>query len=91
MNHHRWQQFYQPPTSPLARLGLVLVGIGTLALSFFLGLFVLAIAMGLALIGAVVLGVRRLFAGRPGPADEGGPIDVEYRVIQRERRRPPED
>ena len=91
MNYHRWQQFYQPPTSPLARLGLVLVGIGTLALSFFLGLFVLAIAMGLALIGAVVLGVRRLFAGRPEPGKEGGPIDVEYRVIHRERRRPPED
>jgi len=91
MRNDRWYGFYQPPTSPLARLGVVLVGIGTLALSFFLGLFVLAIAMGLALIGAVVLGVRRLFSGGAGPGDEGGPIDVEYRVIHRERRRPPED
>lgn len=90
MRYDRWNSFYQPPTSPLARLGLVLVGIGTLALSFFLGLFVLAVAMGLALIGAVVLGVRRLFAGQSAGADEPGPIEVEYRVVHRERRNPPD-
>ncbi len=86
MNHHRWQQFYQPPTSPLARLGLVLGGIGVLALSFVLGLFVLAIAMGLALVGAVVFGVRRLLSGRSSQAEQGqGPLHVEYRVVRREK------
>ncbi len=91
MRNDRWYEFYQPPTSPLARLGMVLVGIGTLALSFFLGLFVLAIAMGLALIGAVVLGVRRLLAGRAGRGDDSGPIEVEYRVVHRERRNSSKD
>lgn len=88
MNHQRWNQFYQPPASPLARLGLVLGGIGVLALSFVLGLFVLAIAMGLALVGAVVLAVRRLLGGG-GAADSrtDGPLEVEYRVVHRERGR----
>lgn len=91
MRNDRWYQVYQPPTSPLARLGFVLVGIGTLALSFFLGLVVLAIAMGLAVIGALVLAVRRLLSGRSGRAEGSGPIEVEYRVIHKERRGPPED
>ena len=87
MMNERWQRFYQPPASPLVRVGMVLAGIGILALSFMLGLFVLAIAMGMAVIGAVVLAVRRLFAGSP-QVDEGkGPIEVEYRVIHRERRK----
>ncbi|NDY95949.1 hypothetical protein [Wenzhouxiangella limi] len=86
MKHSRRSPFYQPPTSPLARLGLALAGIGILALSFMLGLFVLAIAMGLALIGGVVIAVRRLLAGKSSPEDEArGPIDVEYRVIHRSR------
>ncbi len=80
--------FYQPPTNPLARLGLVLVGIGVLALSFMLGLFVLAIAMGLALIGAVAIAVRRMLTGnRSEQPDDSGPIDVEYRVVHRQRDR----
>ena len=70
---------------------MVLVGIGTLALSFMLGLVVLAVAMGLAVIGAVVLAVRRLLAGRSEPTDDSGPIEVEYRVIHKERRGPPKD
>ena len=86
MDNRRRSPFYQPPTSPLARLGLALLGIGILALSFMLGLFVLAIAMGLALIGGVVIAVRRLLAGRKPDDDQGsGPIEVEYRVIQRQR------
>ncbi len=86
MMNDRWRQFYQPPPGPLARVAMVLVGIGVLALSFMLGLFVLAIAMGMALIGAVVLGIRRLLAGRGQPPPGQGPIDVEYRVVHRERR-----
>lgn len=84
--NERWRTVYQPPASPLARLGMVLVGMGVLALSFMLGLFVLAIAMGLALIGGIALAIRRLLAGRASPVDESGPIEVEYRVIHRERR-----
>lgn len=80
-----WQRFYQPPENPLVRLGLVLAGIGILALSFILGLFFLAVAIGLAVIGFIVLTVRRWLgaSGRKKPDD--GPIDVEYRVVHRER------
>ena len=68
-------------------MGLVLAGIGILALSFLLGLFFLAIAIGLAVIGFIVLSVRRwLGLGRPRkPEDET--LNVEYRVIHREQRR----
>lgn len=84
--NEQWRRFYQPPTSPLARLGLVLLGIGILALSFILGLFFLAIAVGLAVIGAVVLTVRRWLGIGQRKKPEDGLIDVEYRVVHRERR-----
>jgi hypothetical protein len=83
-----WQRFYQPPTSPLARFGLVLLGIGILALSFFVGVIFLAIAAGAAIIGFVVLTVRRWLSGgasRRRDADDGM-IDVEYRVVHRRQR-----
>lgn len=84
--HDPWQRFYQPPTSPLARLGLVLLGIGILALSFLLGLVFLAVAVGMAVIAFVVLTVRRwLGTGKPRKPDDGI-IDVEYRVVNRERK-----
>ena len=81
-----WGTVYQPPTNPLARAALVLAGIGVLALSFVLGLFILAIAMGLALVGLVVVLFRRWFQlGRSRPqADDS--LKVEYRVVRRERR-----
>lgn len=80
------QRFYQPPTSPLARLGLVLLGIGILALSFLLGLVFLAVAVGMAVIGFVVLTVRR-WLGRSGSGRrDDGLVDVEYRVVNRERK-----
>lgn len=86
--NNQWQRFYQPPSSPLARLGLVLLGIGILALSFVLGLFFLAIAVGLAVIGGVVLTVRRwLGLGQPTRPDDGM-IDAEYRVVYRDKNRP---
>lgn len=79
-----WQRFYQPPTHPLARLGMALLGIGILALSFVLGLVFLAIAVGLTVIGFVVLSVRRWLGNRrPDPDDRHRPIDAEYRVIDR--------
>lgn len=70
---------------------MALVGVGVIALSFILGLFVLAIALGLALIGAITLAVRRLLAGRSQPRQGSGPIEVEYRVIHREQRGPREE
>ena len=80
-------RFYQPPTSPLARFGLVLLGIGVLALSFLLGLVFLAVAVGMAVIGFVVLTVRR-WLGRSGSGRrDDGLVDVEYRVVHRERER----
>ena len=81
-----WQRFYQPPTHPLARLGLVVAGISILALSFVLGLFILAIAMGLAVIGFIVLAVRRwLGVGRQSKSEDDN-LRVEYKVIRRESR-----
>jgi len=82
-----WQRFYQPPASPLARLGLVLLGIGVLALSFLLGLVFLAVAVGMAVIGFLVLTVRRwLGPGRGRRKADDGVIDVEYRVVHRDKR-----
>ncbi len=81
-----WQRFYQPPTSPLARLGLALLGIGILAMSFVLGLVFLAIAVGLTVLGFIGLTIRRWLGGRTGKKPDNGVIDVEYRVIHRERR-----
>ncbi len=83
-----WRQFYQPPTNPLVRLGLVLAGIGILALSFVLGLFFLAIAMGLAVVGFIVLTVRRWLGAGKRPKPDDGLIDVEYRVVHRDRKEP---
>lgn len=82
--HDPWQRFYQPPASPIARFGLVLLGIAILALSFMVGLVFLAVAAGLAVIGFVVLTVRRWLSG-PGAKDrrDNGPINVEYRVVHR--------
>lgn len=81
--HNPWRQFYQPPQSPLARFGLALAAIGVLALSFILGLVFLAVATGLAVIGFVVLTIRRLLGGTRRQDD--GVIDVEYRVVDRHR------
>ncbi|NBB93059.1 MAG: hypothetical protein GVY32_07825, partial [Gammaproteobacteria bacterium] len=70
-------RFYQPPTSPLARFGLVLLGIGILALSFLLGLVFLAVAVGMAVIGFIVLTVRRLLGRSGGRSRDDGLVDVE--------------
>ena len=90
MNQQRWT-VYQVPASPLARLGMALIAVAVVALSFVLGLFVLAIALGLAVIGAITLAVRRLLSGRSANVDQTGPIDVEYRVVHRERRSSTDD
>lgn len=81
-----WQRFYQPPSSPLARFGMVLLGIGILALSFLLGLVFLAVAVGAAVIGFVVLTLRRWLGGSARRRGDNGMIDVEYRVVHRNKR-----
>lgn len=79
--------FYRVPQSPLARFGLALLGIAILAVSFFVGLIFLAVAAGLAILGAIGLTIRRWLVGRKKPS---GPEDlrhVEYRVIRRDQDR----
>lgn len=84
-------RFYQVPASPLARFLLALGVAATLVLAFFLGLAVLAVAAGLALIGALYLGLMRLIYrlrhGRGGGQKDDLPLEGEYRVVRRERDR----
>ncbi|MEN1727421.1 MAG: hypothetical protein AAGJ52_03185 [Pseudomonadota bacterium] len=86
-NNEPWRRFYQPPQNPLARLGLVLLGVAILALSFMLGIVFLAIAAGLAIIGALALTVRRWFGLDRKSSPDDQTIEVEYRVIRREQER----
>lgn len=86
MNNPRFRS-YQVPANPLVRIGLVLAGLAILALSFVLGIFVLAVLAGLAIIGSLTLAVRNWFLRRRGNDSADGPIDVEYRVIRRDRDR----
>jgi len=85
--NNQWKQFYQPPQNPLARIGLVLIGVAILALSFMLGLVFLAVAAGLAIIGAIGLTVRRWLGLGRNQSQQDQTLDVEYRVIRRERDR----
>lgn len=84
MNNPRFRN-YQVPTNPLVRIGLVLVGLTILALSFVLGIFILAIMAGLAILGSVALAVRNWFVRSRGKDTDDGTINVEYRVIRRDR------
>lgn len=90
--NQQWQRLYQPPASPLARLGLAVLGLAALVVSFFLGLFILAIVAGLAILGVIVLSVRRAWLrwtsgdNRKSRRDEAY-IDVEYTEVDREDRR----
>lgn len=77
--------FYRVPESPLARFGLALLGIAILAVSFFVGLVFLAVAAGLAIIGAIGLTIRNWLVGRKKPEHDDDPLRVEYRVVRRER------
>jgi hypothetical protein len=79
-------QFYRVPESPLARFGLALLGIAILAVSFFVGLVFLAVAAGLAILGAIGLTIRNWLVGRKKPErGDDDPLRVEYRVVRRER------
>lgn len=77
--------FYRVPESPLARFGLALLGIAILAVSFFVGLVFLAVAAGLAILGAIGLTIRNWLVGRKRPDAGDDPLRVEYRVVRRDR------
>lgn len=78
--------FYRVPQSPLARFGLALLGIAVLAVSFFIGLAFLAVAAGLAILGGIALSIRNWWLGRRGGrAEDRDLVEVEYRVVHRER------
>ncbi|MDT8448676.1 MAG: hypothetical protein RQ847_00745 [Wenzhouxiangellaceae bacterium] len=83
MNNFRYS-FYRVPQSPLARFGLVLLGIAILAVSFFVGLVFLAVAAGLAILGAIGMTIRNWLNGRRNPRRPED-LQVEYRVIRRDR------
>ncbi len=72
------------PLSPLARIGLVLLTVAILAVSFMLGLVFLAIAVGLVAMGLIAMGIQRLLSGKPKPPEDDD-IEVSYRVIHRKR------
>ncbi|MEX2497946.1 MAG: hypothetical protein WD397_03610 [Wenzhouxiangellaceae bacterium] len=79
--------FYRVPASPLARFGLALLGIAILAVSFFVGLVFLAVAAGLAILGAIGLTIRNWLVGRRKPRRPEDLRHVEYRVVRREQDR----
>lgn len=83
MNNFRYS-FYRVPQSPLARFGLVLLGIAILAVSFFVGLVFLAVAAGLAILGAIGMTIRNWLGARRKPRRPED-LQVEYRVIRRKR------
>lgn len=84
MNNPRFRN-YQVPANPLVRIGLVLAGLAILALSFVLGIFILAVMAGLAILGSLALAVRNWFVRGRDKGAEDGTINVEYRVIRRDR------
>lgn len=96
MNHNQRDRFYRSfysrfqtpfdpkPMSPLARIGLVLLTIAILAVSFMLGLVFLSVAVGLLAMGLIAMGIRRLLHGKPRPVDDEN-IEVTYRVVHRTR------
>ncbi len=77
---------YYQPANPIARFGMMLLALGVLALTFVLGLVVLVIAAGAALVGSVILslraGPRNVMGGeKKKPPTEPGIIEGEFRVI----------
>jgi hypothetical protein len=79
--------FYRVPESPLARFGLALLGLALLVVSFFVGLVVLAVVAGLAIVGSVALTIRNWWLGRSGQRrrPDEDLVEAEYRVVDRRR------
>lgn len=75
------------PNSPFARLGMLLATLVLLALGFLVGLFALVVALGLAIVGGLALGMRRWWFRHRRRTGENDLLEVEYRVVHRERDR----
>ena len=66
----------------------MLLGIAMLALSFVIGFVFLAVAAGLAILGAIGLSIRNwLGRGRSTGSKSNDVLEVEYRVVDRKRDR----
>lgn len=94
--NHQWQRLYQPPASPLARFGLAALGLAVLVVSFFLGLLLLAIVAGMAVLGAAALAVRRAWlrwksGERKATGRNEDTLEVEYTVVERRKDTRPRD
>ena len=62
----------------------MLAGLALLALSFMVGLVFLAVAAGLAILGAIGLSIRNwLGRGRSPGSRADDVLEVEYRVVDR--------
>lgn len=78
----RFQSPFEPkPLSIWARIGIALITIAVLAVSFMLGLVFLAVAVGLVAMALIALGIRRLIGGSSGQDNDD--IEVTYRVVDR--------
>ena len=81
--------------NPLAQAFGALLGLAVLVMSFFLGIVVLAVLVGLALIGGSVLALRmwwlkrRLQREAARQPDDATVVEGEYSVVERRRRRGP--
>ena len=79
---------YRVPQSPLARFGLMLLGLVLLGLSFVVGFVFIVVAAGLAILGAIGLSIRNwLTGGKSSTRKPDDVLEVEYRVVDRERDR----
>ncbi|GAB4174957.1 MAG: hypothetical protein Kow0020_10560 [Wenzhouxiangellaceae bacterium] len=74
------------PLHPVARIAAAILAICLLALSLVVGLTILAVVTGLAVLSWIGLAIGRWWSARrtTDDADEAL-IEVEYRVIRRDR------
>jgi len=85
MNYSQFTS-YRVPQSPLARFGLLLVGLVILAISFFVGIVFLAVAAGAAILGAIGISIRNWLGGsRSSSKQEDDVLEVEYRVVDQNK------
>lgn len=91
MNHRNWHRVYRVPENPLARAGLVVVMLAVIAVSFFVGLMMIAVFAGLAVLGAIYLAIQRLIQRfrkpRRDTENDDDIVQVEYKVVRREKDR----
>lgn len=81
----RFQSPFEPRQMSIwARIGLFIVTIAVLSVSFMLGLVFLAVAVGLVAMGLIALGIRRLIGSKTPPQDDDD-IKVTYRVVHRRK------